>query len=172
MNQDLQLKLQAHLDGELPPEEARAMVELIARDAQARDLVTELTHTRDAFVSHEADIKVPATREFYWSQIQREIQRQEKAPAVRPPEASLFMALRRLLAPASGLAAVVLAIALAGYQFRTQENVVVEETETTLEDAGAFTYRDYNSGTTLVWVDYPAEKGFADMNLDDILELD
>jgi anti-sigma factor RsiW len=172
MKQDIQLKLQAYLDGELPPGEAQGMVDLIARDAEARDLLTELTNTRAAFARHESDLKVPATREFYWSQIQREIERQEKTSASSPPETSIFTTLRRLLVPASGLAVVMLAVALAGHQFRSQENFRVEETETTFADAGAFTYRDYSSGTTLVWVDYPAENGLAEMDFDDTLELD
>ena len=35
-------------------------------------------------------------------------------------------------------------------------------TETALADPGAFTYRDYASGTTLVWLSYPAENELAD----------
>jgi len=31
------------------------------------------------------------------------------------------------------------------------------EMETALTDTGAFTYRDYSAGTTLVWLSYPAE---------------
>jgi hypothetical protein len=30
--------------------------------------------------------------------------------------------------------------------------------EFALADAGAFTYRDYSAGTTLVWFSYPADK--------------
>jgi hypothetical protein len=32
------------------------------------------------------------------------------------------------------------------------------EVEFALADAGAFTYRDYSAGTTLVWFSYPADK--------------
>jgi len=38
------------------------------------------------------------------------------------------------------------------------------ETETTFADSGAFTYRDYASGMTLVWVSYPAENDFIETN--------
>jgi anti-sigma factor RsiW len=172
MKQELQWKLQAHLDGELPAGEAQALVDLIARDPEARDLLTELTHTRAAIAGYEADFKVPATREFYWSQIQREIERQENVSSSRSRGIPLFAALKRWLMPASGLVAVLLALALAGYPFRSPDNVRQEQTETTFAEAGAFTYRDYASGTTLVWVDYPAENGFTDVSLDDILELD
>ena len=169
MNQDIQLKLQAYLDGELPTGEAKAVADLLAEDSKARGLLTELTNTRNAFAAHEAEIKVPATREFYWSGIRRGIDRHEK-PAPAPAEVSIFTSLRRMLVPASGVAAVLLAVMLTGQQFYSPNNAFREEVETNFEDSGAFTYRDYASGTTLVWMDYPAENEFAQMDLDDILE--
>ena len=169
MKEDIQLKLQAYLDGELPAGEAKAIADLLGGDAEARGLLAELTNTRNAVIAHEAEVKVPATREFYWSGIRREIERQEKtAPAQQSP--SIFAMLRRMLVPASGVAAVLLAIMLAGHQFSSPGNAFREEVETTFEDSGAFTYRDYASGTTLVWVDYPAENEFTEMDLEDILE--
>lgn len=170
MKQDIQLKLQAYLDGELPSAEAASVADLIASDVEARALLTELTNTRAAIAAHEAEIKVPASREFYWSGIRREIERQEKSAPPQSSGVSLFALLRRMLLPASGLVAVLLAVTLAWQPFRSMGTAVVEETETTFADAGAFTYRDYASGTTLVWVSYPAENDFADMSLDDILD--
>jgi len=35
------------------------------------------------------------------------------------------------------------------------------ELETALADSGAFTYRDYSAGTTLVWFSYPADTEMA-----------
>jgi anti-sigma factor RsiW len=171
MNQDIQLKLQAYLDGELPAGEAKAVADLIASDAEAGGLLKELTHTRDAIVAHQAEIKVPATREFYWSGIRREIERQEKSAPAPVPGPSIFTLLRRMLTPAAGVAAVLLAVLLAGRQFYPAGGSFREEVETTFADSGAFTYRDYASGTTLVWMDYPAENDFAEMDLEDILEL-
>lgn len=170
IKQDIQLKLQAHLDGELPTAEARAMADLVASDAHARELLTELANTRGALAAHEPDIKVPASRDFYWSAISREIERQEKSPS-RPEGSSLFALLRRTLVPVSGLAVVMLAVMLAWQPVRST-GVFSEETETTFADAGAFTYRDYDSGATLVWVDYPAENDFAQIDSDDTLGLD
>jgi len=171
MKQDIQLKLQAYLDGELPPDESKAVVDLIASDLEMRGLLTELTNTRAAMVAHEVDVKVPATREFYWSGIRREIERQEK-PSPKRQDTPIFAVLRRILVPAGGLAAVLVAVMLAGHQFGSAGGVLREETETTFDDAGAFTYRDYDSGTTLVWMDYPAENDFAQMDAFDILDFD
>lgn len=170
MNQDVQLKLQAYLDGELPAGEAKAVTELLAIDAEARGLLTELTNTRNAIAGHDAEIKVPATREFYWSGIRREIERGERALPVPPQQTSVFAAIRRLLVPASGVAAVLLAVIVAGHQFYSPSAAIRVEAETVFDDSGAFTYRDYASGTTFVWMGYPAENEFAEMDLDDILE--
>ncbi len=169
MKQELQLKLQAHLDGELPDGEAQAVKDLIAHDVEARDLLGELTQTRDVLAGHEVDLKVPATREFYWSQIRRGIERQEKTSAVPASESSSLTIWWRRLLPASGLVAVLLAVALAGYQFHSAGNGRLEHTQTTFSDAGAFTYRDYASGTTLVWLDYPAENEFTTLDGNDTL---
>jgi anti-sigma factor RsiW len=172
MNQDFQLRLQAYLDGELSPDEAAMVAELITREPEARELLLELTNTRAAMTTHEADVKVPATREFYWSGIRREIERQA-APVRTSKEAVFnFAALRRWLLPTAGLAAVLVAVLLALPQFRFPGPVLREETDTTFADAGAFTYRDYASGTTLVWMDYPAENELAGNSSDDILEFD
>jgi len=172
MKQDMQLKLQAYLDGELPPVEARAVADWVAGDPEARALLTELTNTRAAVVAHDADIKVPVSRDFYWAGIRRQIERQAQAAQPRPQETSgsIFTLLRRMLIPAGGLAAVVLAGLLAWQPLRNGSGHLTEETDTTFADAGAFTYRDYSSGTTLVWVNYPAESDFARMDVGDILE--
>ena len=76
----------------------------------ARDLLVELTNTRDVIVAHEATIKVPETREFYWSKIQREISRE----AATAPVASFSLVawLRRALVPAGAFAAVAIAALL------------------------------------------------------------
>jgi len=172
MKQDIQLKLQAYLDGELPPGEAKSVAALVASNPEACELLTELTNTRAAIAAHDVDIKVSAARDFYWSGIRREIERQEQAaqPRSEGNSFSILTILRRMLVPASGVAVVLLAGMLAWQPLRNAGSLTVEETETTFADAGAFTYRDYASGTTLVWVDYPAENDFAEMDLDDILE--
>ena len=48
MNEDLQLKLQAYLDGELPPGEVKGMADLVAQNPDRRAWLAELTHTRSA----------------------------------------------------------------------------------------------------------------------------
>jgi anti-sigma factor RsiW len=165
MNQDLQLKLQAYLDGELPSGEAQNLTNLLERDAAARDLFVELTNTRAALVSHESDIKVPDSREFYWSMIRRRIECEETI-AKAAQSVSLMNRIHRLLAPAGAVAAIFVAVMLA--LPRTNGN---GDVFTDASDAVAFTYHNYDSGTTLVWLDYPAENDLSEMESDDTLDL-
>lgn len=167
MNEDLQLKLQAYLDGELPSDEAQAVRDLLATNAAARDLLTELTNTRAAITMFESVIKVPETREFYWSKIQRQIQREAPVTPAQP-SVSIFVWLRRALASATAAAAVFIGVMVVQQQLKSPSDVA----DLSFQDSENFTYRDYDSGTTLVWLSYPAENEFAEMNADDILEFD
>jgi anti-sigma factor RsiW len=161
MNQELQLKLQAYVDGELPAGEAREASELLVQDVEGRALVAELKNTRAALAGFEAEIKLPEGRDFYWSKIEREIQRLEK-PETSAAPVSTFAAWRRFLIPASTFAALVIATLFVGRQFGQKKVFRAPETETSFADSGAFTYRDYASGMTLVWLTYPAENDFAE----------
>jgi anti-sigma factor RsiW len=159
MKEELQLKVQAYLDGELPASEAREVAELVVRDAGVRSLHAELKNTRAALKEFEAEIKLPESREFYWSKIQREISHSEKPQTVEEP-AWFAVWLRRFLAPAGALAALVIAATLAWHQINPG---FATETETAFANSDAFTYRDYPKGVTLVWLSYPAENEFTDL---------
>jgi anti-sigma factor RsiW len=166
MKTEQQLKVQAYRDGELPDGEAREVEALLACDADARLLRAELDHTCEALKVFESEVRLPESREFYWSKIQREIVRLEQPEPVEEP-AWLAVWLRRLLAPAGALAALVIAATLVWQQLNPGFAL---ETETSFADSDAFTYRDYSKGMTLVWLSYPAENEFADLVPDNTLE--
>ena len=167
MDYETQLKLQAYLDGELPEAEASKIAQRVARDHQAAALVAEMRDTRNALRGFEAGIQLPESRDFFWSKIAREIQRLE-TPAPKATPTSLLTLWRRFLVPASALAMVF----LAGVVLTRQAGPVGRsaEIETALADSGAFTYRDYSAGTTLVWLSYPAENEVADYDEMDTVE--
>ena len=169
MNEELSLKLQAYADGELSGREAREIADLLARDADARALLTELVNTRCALADFEAEIKLPETREFYWSKIEHEIRRAEQSVTPRS-RTSLWAAWRRFLAPAGALAALTVAGLLVFSQIHHSRPAVSEEVEFALPDSQAFTYHDYVNGTTLVWLSYPAEKDFTETDSEDTLD--
>jgi len=168
MNAEFQLKLQAHLDGELPGREAREIQTALATDAEARALLAELRNTRGALAGFESEFKLPEAREFYWSKIQREILRQEQAEPVR---SAPLPAWRRFLIPSGAFAAVAIAGLLGAHQMgwlRTGPRSV--QLETFLADSGAMIYRDEQERMTLVWLSYPGENEFADVEAADTLQ--
>jgi anti-sigma factor RsiW len=160
MNQEQQLKLQAFLDGELPESEAREILAWTQRDSAAAGLLAELRNTRAAMAKSEPHLSLPEAREFFWSKIQREIQRLEPR-AKTVPRVSIFSALRRLLLPMGAVAALVVAGLIVHSEFqnnpapKTAVETVADDdaptVETTLASTEATTYRDASEGTTLVW---------------------
>jgi anti-sigma factor RsiW len=169
MDYDAQLKLQAFLDGELPEAKASEVADWVARDREVAAMLEELRNTCGALAGLEQGVQLPESREFFWSKVQREIQRSE-APAPKLAPRSLLASWRRFLVPASGLALVFVAalwlIPPVGQSGRTETGDI----ETALADAGAFTYRDYSAGTTLVWLSYPADNEIAEGDEMDTVE--
>lgn len=160
MSEEQQLKLQAFLDGELPERDAREVAAWLARDAEAADLLGELRNTRKALKDFEPEVKLPESREFYWSKIQREIQRLE--PLEAPSKGvSLLTVLRRVLVPLGAAAVLAVAGVLTYRQFGGQGAAPVQ-VHALLADVGAFTYRDQSQGMTVIWLSYPADKKVAD----------
>ena len=160
MDFDTQLKLQAFLDGELSEDEARAVASLIARDEAAKALHAELKNTRKAIKEAGANAKLPETREFFWSKIEREIQRLEPVAATTR-RVSPFEALRRLLMPVSAFAVLVVAGLITYNQLGFGGSSHPSATEVAGRDSNAFTYHDYSAGLTLVWMPFPAENDLA-----------
>jgi anti-sigma factor RsiW len=112
MKPELELKLQAWLDGELRAAEAEEMRRMAAADPEAARLLSELRNIKAAFLDNEQAAIVREPRGFYWSGIERRIQRE--AVARSSPGPALADWLRRWLAPLAGVAAlaVVLLVAL------------------------------------------------------------
>lgn len=155
---EVQIKIQAFLDGELPEAEAREIASLIARDEDAAALHVELKNTRRALAGAEEGVRVPETREFYWSRIGREIERVERLQPVKS-QVSVWHVLARWLRPLGAIAAVAVAALLI---LHTDSNPAGDSAVVTaMSGADATTFRDEASGTTLVWFSYPAENGVA-----------
>jgi anti-sigma factor RsiW len=160
MDFDTQLKLQAFLDGELPEVEAREVASWLARDAGATGLLNELRNTRKAMKDSEPNVRLPESREFYWSKIEREIQRLEPV-AQTTQSVSPFEFLRRLLMPVSAFAVLVVAGLITYIQLGLGGSSHSLETEVAMANSSAFTYHDYSAGMTLVWLPFPAENELA-----------
>jgi anti-sigma factor RsiW len=155
MNVDVGIKLQAYLDGELSGREAQAMASLIENDAEARALFAELQQTRSLLHANEPEFRLPESREFFWSKIEREIQHLETAPAgARTPAWLLF--LRRHLAAVSGTAVAAALMLFMAFQMNWVSPDLFEEIENPLDDTGSFSFRSESQKLTLVWISNPA----------------
>jgi hypothetical protein len=147
MKQDLQLKVQAWLDGELPDQEARRIAEWIARDAEASALAAELGCVKQAMFRNEAAAASGESREFYWSKIERQIQRE--AGLRRGDATPWYARWRRYLAPAVGVAGLACVLVIA---IRQAAPPSFDEISSTIEGMEAVTFHDQSSQMTFVWL--------------------
>jgi hypothetical protein len=134
------------------------VTEWLTRDQEAAALLTELRQTHEAMGGFEEGVKLPESREFYWSKIKRQIGDQEHVAERQAKPEPWILRLRRLVVPLTGLAVVGVAALVA-------TNGLGPETpsmETSLADSGAMVYHDYSSRATFVWLSYPAESEVAD----------
>ena len=163
------MKLQAFLDGELSESEAREMANRVARDKEAAALLGELRNTRQALAGFETVMPLPESREFFWSKVQREIERQEAMqPRVEAARPSLLAQWRRFIVTAGAIAGVIIVTLLAIGPLNSGSTIA--EAESSMADPGAFTYRDYSAQATLVWLSYPAENEIAEGTTPDTLQ--
>jgi anti-sigma factor RsiW len=171
MTEEQQLKVQAYLDGELPESEGREIAAWLERDADASALLGELKNTRGVLKDLGADavaVKLPESREFYWSKIKREIERTAPTP-VAAEKTSLFTWFRRALMPLGTVAALALVALVAVHSFSGGHRPMPMAANVMLGDSGALTYRDDSQDMTVVWLSYPAENKFAEKSSGDTL---
>ena len=140
-----ELKLQALLDGELDARETREFEALLAQDVQSAALMQELKWTKGAIVGNEAEVKLPETREFFWSKIQRGIEAGEKQAATAPVGHAWWT---KLLYPATGLAAMVAVMFVVSGGRGTDD----ADTESVPEDVSAVSFRSESERMSVVYV--------------------
>jgi anti-sigma-K factor RskA len=167
MNQDLSLKYQAFVDGELSESEARRMAEAIENDADARALVAELRSTKTLLAGNEPEVALPESREFYWGKIQRQIERLEAEPASAAGWSGVWTAWRRFVAPLAGVA-VITFLGMVAVRFYSPEPMdYLAEIENLSEESTAYSFRSGNM--FVVWTqdrvsDSDSQVDFIDYN--------
>lgn len=149
MNRDLQLKLQAYVDGELSGRKAREVEQLLTNDAEAKALANELTMTKQVLAGNEPALSLPESREFYWSKIAREIERPEVVQRSRLWD-TLF-GWRKYLAPIAGMALVVFLAIGTLNQNVSDDFGHVAEVQNLSEHTGSFSFRS-SDNMFVVWV--------------------
>ena len=156
MNEDMGIKLQAYLDGELSDGDRAAVEKLLAQDVDLRGLRQELMMVKGVLQESDPVVTVPVSREFYWSQIERRLERIEVEHGRSTVGGSSWAAwLRRVLLPVTGTAVACLVLLLSlrdgslpGVSIRSLH----EETESPLEETSAVTFRSESEKVTVVWL--------------------
>jgi anti-sigma factor RsiW len=145
---ELTLDLQAYVDGELPKDRRAAVETVLAGDTEARELVAGLRRLSELVRAHEPELRVPASREFYWSQIQRQIESAERREAVRPAVSALGWL--RWLVPAVGVAAVAVVVTL---RPTPDPLVLAGGFDSAQTDSSAVVFRSESDGVTIHWIE-------------------
>lgn len=151
MNQEVQLKLQSYLDGELSAADRSEVETLLTQDASASALFSELSNTRVALKGNELEMRLPETREFYWSQIRREIERLESPARVRPSARVSWQSLFSL----PRLAAVAACAMIGLFLFNQQDPATfahVREVDAPSDEMGSITFRSEAEKMTVVYL--------------------
>jgi anti-sigma factor RsiW len=151
MNLDSGIRLQAYLDGELAGREAREVAAWIETDSEARAMLAELQETKELLHANEPELRLPESREFYWSKIERDITRLESTPsASRSP--GWFQFARRHISALTGTSVAAALVLFVAFQMNWVSRDLFEEIENPLEDSGSFSFRSESQKMTLVWV--------------------
>ena len=155
MNLEVQLKLQAFMDGELSSREGGEVAEWLAQTPEAQALAAELRLTRDFLAGQELERSVPETREFYWSQIERRLPAADAPPEEAPPLVSLTWWLRWLI-PVGAAALLTFWLVSPPGMDRPSNMAFLEgpeEIDTSVPDTSTVSFHAASEGVTVVWID-------------------
>ena len=139
------------------------MEKQLAQDAELRGLAPELRAVTVALRQNDPIVAVPASREFYFSQIERRIAAADRQESrVATGRVSIMAWVRKALLPLTGVALATFMLmsslntGVRPIQAPLDENLQVtqrvEETGAMLEETGAMTFRSESEGVTLVWL--------------------
>ena len=127
------------------------MEALLAHDASAGALFSELSNTRLALKGNELEMRLPETCEFYWSKIQREIARLDSPAKVRSSTRVSWRSLFSL----PRLAAVAACAMIGLFLFNQQDPATyahVREVDAPSDEMGSITFRSESEKMTVVYL--------------------
>ena len=160
---DRLLQIQAWVDGELTPAEARRVETALAGDPAAQALAANLRTLQQHLREAEPSLQVPETREFYFSRIARGIEHEtrsrERQTADAPRRHALLPYWLRWALPAAGL------VAALAFFLRPHDNHPVaataiaavptmagHEVDATAPEMTTLTFYSARDAATVVWV--------------------
>lgn len=175
MNREEELRVQALVDGELSEREARHVRDWLADNPQGQRLLAELTWSRMALSENEPESTVPESREFYWNKIQLAIAREDqRAPAPSLGFFEWILQLRRVLAPAAGVAMLlILVLGLVQFYDVAESGHYLDhlaQVESPSEEMGSFSFRNQSENVFVVWLyDRPSQPSLSPELLDHMI---
>ena len=108
MKHEDKLRIQAWMDGELAPKEAAQIATLIEENPEALALSEELRVVENALHFGEKPVILDDSRDFYWSQIELQIEAGEPLPEPYVSPVTASSNLLRWMVPVGSLGAIVI----------------------------------------------------------------
>ena len=167
---EIKLKVQALVDGELTGREAETLQQRINDDAKLQQLHARLTQMRGLIADSELPRPLPESGDFYWNKIAETIEREESAGERAAPPTPARRWLLRWLTPLVGVSAVVLLLTL---QQPTAPDLGImlsgdHELELSSDEIDVMTYNTDDDSMSIVWLDYSMDiqKDYMELWLD------
>ena len=153
---EIQLKVQALVDGELTGPEAKEWRGRLETDAGLKELHARLTAVRGLMTGAELPRTLPESGDFHWSQISKAIEREERQAKHMARPASGANWLRRWVLPLAGIACLVLVLPLQQTTI-PDLNILLgsdHELDLSIEDLDVMTFNTEDDNMSVVWLDY------------------
>jgi len=153
---EIQLKIQSLVDGELTGREAKEWRSRLETDAGLKELHARLTAMRGLMTGAELPRTLPESGDFHWSQISKAIEREERQAKRLARPASGAKRLLRWMVPMAGAACLLLLLTL---QQTTQPDLSISlgsdhELELSIDDLDVMTFNTGDDNMSIVWLDY------------------
>ena len=153
---EIELKVQALVDGELTGSEAEALRQRINDDAGLQQLHVSLPQMRGLIADSELPRPLPESGDFYWNKIAETIEH-EKCAGERPsPPTPASRWLLRWLSPLVGVSALVLLFTLQQPTAPDLGSTLISDHELEMSDdeIDVMTYNSDDDSMSIVWLDY------------------
>jgi len=154
---EIQLKVQALVDGELTGREAKEWHSRLETDPGLKELHTRLTAVRALMTDAELPRTLPESGDFHWNQISEAIRHEERQTKRLARPASGAKWLLRWLVPLAGVACLMLL--LLNLQQITNPDLGISlgsdhELELSIDDLNVMTFNTQDDAMSVVWLDY------------------
>ena len=166
---EIELKIQALVDGELTEFEAGKLRDRIKNDIRLQILHERLMQMKNLISKHEMPRVLPESSDFYWSKIAQEIEAGGSAAQSSAQSLGMKWVFRRL-APLLGIASVALLITLQGPNL-PDLGIVLDhnhELELLADEIDVMTFNSADDSMSVVWIDYSMDiqKDYMELWLD------